>query len=163
MQPVPNPNNNKTNSPIYSTNIHTLPTYFITSIPLLGVQLRSGRNLQPKPSTVTIEEHEEEPQEVQFDEDLGEEEKEKETINRDQPTIQTRKAQAPKNPPYLERLAIEKPVAVPKFNLEAELKNLCVQIPLLQAIKECQETKLVKILIYQALQEEGEDRKWEEG
>lgn len=104
MHPVPNPNNNKTNPPIYSTDTHTLPTYFITSVPLLGVQLRSGRSLQPKPSTVTIEEHEEEPQEVQFDEDLGEEEKEKEMVNH--PTIQTRISQAPKNPPYLERLAI---------------------------------------------------------
>ena len=67
---------------------------------------------------------------------MGEAEKEKEIVNRDQPTIQTGKAQAPKNPPYLERLAIEKPVVVPKFNLEAELKNLCVRIPLLQAIKD---------------------------
>ena len=110
---MPNPNNNKTNPPIYSTDIHTLPTYFITSVPLLGVQLRSGRNLQPKPSTVTIEEHEEEPWEVQSNEDLGEAEKEKEIVNRDQPTIQTGKAQAPKNPPYPERLAIEKPIAIP--------------------------------------------------
>ena len=107
-------------------DVHTLPTYFITSVPLLGVQPISGRNLQPKPSIVTIEEHEEEPQEVQSNEDLGEIEKEKETIIRNQPTTQTRKVQAPKNPPYLERLAIEKPVAAPEFNLEAELKNLCV-------------------------------------
>ena len=74
---MPNPNNNKTNPPIYNTDIHTLSTYFITSVPLLGVQLRSGRSLQPKPSMVTIEEHEEEPQEVQSDEDLGEAEKRK--------------------------------------------------------------------------------------
>jgi hypothetical protein len=72
-----NPNNNKTNPPIYSIDIHRLLAYFITSVPLLGVQLRSGRSLQQKPSTVTIEEHEEEPQEVQFDEDLGEVEKKK--------------------------------------------------------------------------------------
>ena len=124
MQPVPNPNNNKTNPPIYSTDIHTLPTYFITSVPLLGVQLRSGRSLQPKPSMVTIEEHIEEPREDQSDEDLEEAEKEKETVN--QPTIQTRIAQASKSPPYPERLAIEKPIAIPEFNLEAELKNLCV-------------------------------------
>ena len=136
MQPVLNPNNNNTNPPIHSSDIHTLPTYFITSVPLLGVQLRSGRSLQPNPSTVTIEEHEEEPQEVQSDEDLTEAKKEKEIVNRDQPTIQTRKAQAPKNPPYPERLAIEKPIAVSEFNLEAELKNLCVRIPLLQAIKD---------------------------
>ena len=46
------------------------------------------------------------------------------------------KAQAPKNPPYPERLAIEKPVVAPEFNLEAELKNLCIWIPLLQDIKD---------------------------
>ena len=83
MQPVPNPNNNKTNPLIYGTDIHTLPPYFITLVRLLGAQLRSWRKLQPKPSIVTIEEHEEEPQEVQSDEDLGEVEKEKETVNRD--------------------------------------------------------------------------------
>ena len=64
---------------------------------------------------------------------MGEAEKEKEIVN--QPTIQTRTTQAPKNHPYPERLAIEKPIAVSEFNLEAELKNLCVRIPLLQAIK----------------------------
>ena len=121
---MPNPNNNKTNPPIYSTDIHTLPTYFITSVPLLGVQLRSGRSLQPKPSTVTIEEHIEEPQEVQSDEDLEEAKKEKEIVN--QPIIQTKTTQASKNPPYPEILAIEKPIVVPEFNLEAELKILCV-------------------------------------
>ena len=46
------------------------------------------------------------------------------------------KAQAPKNPPYTERIAIEKLVVALKFNLEVELKNLCVRIPLLQAIKD---------------------------
>lgn len=91
---------------------------------MLGVQLRSGRSLQPKPSTVTIEEHVEESQEGQSDEDLGEAEKEKEIFN--QPTIQTRTSQASKNSPYLERLAIEKPIVVPEFNLEVELKKLCV-------------------------------------
>ena len=119
VQLVSNPNNNKTNPPIYSTNIHTLPTYFITSVPLLGVQLRSKRNLQPNPSTVIIEEHEEEPEEIQSNEDLGETEKEKETIARNQPTIQTGNAQAPNNPPYPKRLAIEKPIADPEINLEA--------------------------------------------
>lgn len=108
MQPMPNPNNNRTSSTIYSTDIHTLPTYLITSMPLLGVQLRSTRNLQLNPSIVTIEEHEEEPEEAQYDEDLGETKKEKEIISRNQLTTQTTKVQAPKNPPYLERLAIEK-------------------------------------------------------
>ena len=72
------------------------------------MQLRSGRNLQPNPSTVTIEEREEE---SQSEEDL--EEKEKETNPRNQPIIQTEEIQAPTNPPYPERLAIEKSVASP--------------------------------------------------
>ena len=59
VQPVTNPNNNKTARPIYNTEIPSLPTYFITLVPLLGVQLRLGRNLQPDPPIVTIEEHEE--------------------------------------------------------------------------------------------------------
>ena len=107
VQPVSNPNNNKIGQPIYNTDIQMIPTYFITSVPLLGVQLRSERNLQPNSSTVTIEE----PEEAQSDEDLGE--KEKETISRIQPNIETGKVQAPKNPPYLERLAIEKPIVSP--------------------------------------------------
>ena len=68
VHPIANPNNNKTTHSICNTDIPSLPTYFITLVPLLGVQLRSGRNLQPEPPTVTIEEHEEE---QQFDEDLG--------------------------------------------------------------------------------------------
>ena len=68
MHPIANPNNNKTTHPIYNTKIPSLPTYFITLVPLLGVQLRSQRSLQPEPPIVTIEEHEEE---QQSDEDLG--------------------------------------------------------------------------------------------
>ena len=39
------------------------------------------------------------------------------------------------NPPYPERLAIEKPI-MPESDLEVQLRNLCVKIPLLQAIKD---------------------------
>jgi hypothetical protein len=108
VQPIDNPNNNKIAQPIYNTEIQSLPTYFITPVPLLGVQLRSGRSLQPKPPTVIIEEHEEE---QQYDEDLGG--KEKKMISRNQLIIQTGKFQAPKTPPYPERLTIEKPVVSP--------------------------------------------------
>jgi hypothetical protein len=51
-------------------------------------------------------------------------------------TTPTKKSQAPKLPPYPERLAIEKPIVLPEFDLEAELRNVCVKIPLLQAIKD---------------------------
>ena len=102
---VANPRNNKTNHPIYNTGVPSLPTYFITLVPLLGVQLQSGRNLQPEPPTITIKEHEEE---KQSDEDLRG--KERETTSRKQMIIQTGKLQIP---PYPERLAIEKLVVSP--------------------------------------------------
>ena len=111
MQPLANPNNKKLAQAMYNTEVPSLPTYVITLIPLLGVQLRSGGNLPPEPPTVTIEEHEEE---QQFDEDLGG--KERKTTPRKQMIIQTRELQTL---PYPERLAIEKPVVSPEFNLEA--------------------------------------------
>ena len=39
-------------------------------------------------------------------------------------------------PPFSERLAIEKPVVHPEYDIMNELKNNCVKIPLLQAIKD---------------------------
>ena len=39
-------------------------------------------------------------------------------------------------PPFPERLVIEKPVVHPKYNILNELKNICIKIPLLQAIKD---------------------------
>ena len=41
-----------------------------------------------------------------------------------------------KNSPYPERLLIEKPMVRPQFDLENELKNVCINIPLLQAIRD---------------------------
>ena len=41
-----------------------------------------------------------------------------------------------RTPPYPKRLALEKPVAPPEFDLEEELINICVKIPLLQAIRD---------------------------
>ena len=38
-------------------------------------------------------------------------------------------------PPFLERLVIEKPVFHPEYNILNELNNICIKIPLLQAIK----------------------------
>jgi hypothetical protein len=39
------------------------------------------------------------------------------------------------SPPFPERLMIEKPTVYPKFDIVKELKNLCVKIPLLQALQ----------------------------
>eukprot|EP00253_Pinus_taeda_P031369 PITA_31369 len=40
------------------------------------------------------------------------------------------------SPTFLERLTISKPIAHPDFDLLGELKNLCIKIPLLQAIQD---------------------------
>ena len=47
-----------------------------------------------------------------------------------QETIQEQKI-----PPFPERLVIEKPVVHLEYNILNELKNICIKIPLLQAIK----------------------------
>ena len=39
-------------------------------------------------------------------------------------------------PPFSERLAIEKLVVHPEYDIMNELKNICVKIPLLQAIED---------------------------
>jgi hypothetical protein len=49
---------------------------------------------------------------------------------------QNEPSQITKAPPYPERLVIEKPTTRPEFDILNELKNICVKIPLLQAIKD---------------------------
>ena len=44
-------------------------------------------------------------------------------------------SQSTKAPPYPDRLVIEKPTTQPEFDILNELKNICVKIPLFQAIK----------------------------
>ena len=39
-------------------------------------------------------------------------------------------------PPFPKRLVIEKPIVHLEYNILNELKNICVKIPLLQAIKD---------------------------
>jgi hypothetical protein len=103
-------------------------------MPLQNIHLRSGKVVKPRDSTVVIEE---------------EQETLEQPINENQPrnivtpsiltqtsTNPTVKSQAPKIPPYPEKLAIEKLIFLPEFDLEAELQNVCVKIHLLQAIKD---------------------------
>jgi hypothetical protein len=49
---------------------------------------------------------------------------------------QNEPSQITKVPPYSDRLIIEKPTTRPEFDILNELKNICVKIPLLQAIKD---------------------------
>ena len=49
-------------------------------------------------------------------------------------TIETQPTQLIRGFPYPERLTLQKFVEQPQFNLLGELKNICVKIPLLQAL-----------------------------
>jgi hypothetical protein len=49
---------------------------------------------------------------------------------------QNEPSQITKVPPYPDRLVIEKPTTQLEFDILNELKNICVKIPLLQAIKD---------------------------
>ena len=40
------------------------------------------------------------------------------------------------SPPFPERLIIPRPIEYPDFDLQGELKNICIKIPLLQAIQD---------------------------
>ena len=55
-------------------------------------------------------------------------------------TVHTHPPQEPiqeqRVPLFLERLVIEKHVVHPEYDILNELKNICVKIPLLQAIKD---------------------------
>ena len=90
-------------------------------------------NDRPKSSVIICEENEEEedPNEVMND-----------TILHDVPNIpvHTHPRKEPTQeqiiPPFLEWLAIGKPVIHPEYDILNELKNVCVKIPLLQAIKD---------------------------
>ena len=125
------------------------PTYVIHSAPLQEIQLRSGKTLNKTPPAVII--HEE----------TGEENAEKEISEQEEVQIASENTQVlgthsqssahpqvNNNPPYPERLLIEKPVVRPQFDLENELKNVCIKIPLLQAIRDVPiYSKLVRELV----------------
>ena len=56
----------------------------------------------------------------------------KNKVSESQRNIQT---QVPQTPPFPERFLIEKPIVQSEFDIMNELRNVCVKIPLLQAIK----------------------------
>jgi hypothetical protein len=51
-------------------------------------------------------------------------------------TIHSEQPSSSKDPPYPERLNLSKPIASPEYDLITELKNVCIRIPLLQALKD---------------------------
>jgi hypothetical protein len=57
-------------------------------------------------------------------------------MNQEPKLPQNELLQITKVPPYPYRLVNEKPTTRPEFDILNELKNICVKIPLLQAIKD---------------------------
>lgn len=49
---------------------------------------------------------------------------------------QKEQSEVTRTPPYPERLALEKPIVPSEYNIETKLENLCVKIPLMQAIRD---------------------------
>jgi len=56
--------------------------------------------------------------------------------DQEQKLPQNENSQITKAPPYLEMLSIEKPTIRLEFDILNELKDICVKIPMLQAIKD---------------------------
>jgi hypothetical protein len=103
-------------------NIDEGPSYSI--LPLQNIHLRSGKVL-PKDSPVIIEKQIEK-EEIPSTEKLP--------IDNQ---IQKSKTSNIQTPPFPERLVKEKlPISLPEFDVLDELRNVCVKIPLLQAIKD---------------------------
>ena len=128
-QSIPNPNNKPTQY-LNSIELQTLASYVISNVPVHEIQLRSGRvvNDKPKPLVIIREENEEveDPNEVMND-----------TFLQDVPNIsvhthpQQESIQEKRIPPFLEQVAIEKPVDHPEYDILNELMNIYVKIPLL--------------------------------
>ena len=128
-QAIPNLNNMSTQA-LNNIEFQTLPSYVISITLVHKIQLQSGRvvNDKPKSSVIICEENEEveDPNEVMND-----------TILKDVPNISVHThpeqelIQEQRIPPFPKRLAIEKPVVHPEYDILNELNNICVKIPLL--------------------------------
>jgi hypothetical protein len=90
----------------------------ITLVPLQNIHLRSGKVLQKENPTVVIEEElEEEETPIQTSNDDPPSDRIV-TTTQTSPILTSEQPQAPKTPPFPERLALEKPVVQPEFDLE---------------------------------------------
>jgi len=118
-------------------------TYMITPLDLNNVQLRSGVILENKSPSVVIQESEKE-KIYEEEKSLNEKEKAQKQVtpthsNNLTPIIEQPSVSVSK-PPFPEKLKIdegvEKHILLPDYDMLDELKNVCINIPLLQAIKE---------------------------
>ena len=116
-QPVANPNN-KLEKQVYQTKETNLPTYSISSIH--DIHLRLGKILS-KGSPLVIEE-------------IERESLKKTSISIVEEPFDSQDNQNPV-PPFPERLSFQQPELPSEHDLLDELKNICIKIPLLQAIR----------------------------
>eukprot|EP00253_Pinus_taeda_P004646 PITA_04646 len=140
-QPLPNPNN-KNPQNTYMIEGQQFPTYMI--VPLNDVQLRSGIVLE-KPSIDVQEKNTSKEDSLKVNK--GSEEASLQNSNiqkgKEKSTPTTPIVEQPTSsstPPFPERLQIykgvEKQILLPNYDFLDELKNGCIKIPLLQAIRE---------------------------
>lgn len=123
-QPIANLNN-RAGKPFYNEGTQTLPTYVITTVSIQQVQLRSRKVLHQKNPSVVIEEEEEEEQRQQPQQGTPQQIP-KENKNTTPPILLQEQqwdlkdqTQILRTLPYMERLALQNPVAPPQFDLEA--------------------------------------------
>jgi hypothetical protein len=124
-QPIPNPNNGSSGQPMQVVGLATFLTYSISSLDCNDIHLRSGRTITKYQPHVTIE---------YINEDI--QNKESEQVQSQEPSKNNNAHPQFQNPPYPERLSLEKPCTQPEFDFLGELKNVCVKIPLFQSIKD---------------------------
>ena len=115
-----------------------MPTYSITLVPFHDICLQSGRVvellvIEDVPSSVTevrMNQHYPYNTSIPIIENV---ESPTKTLTKTQGEtfIETQPTQLIREPPYPERLTLQKTVEQPQFNLLGELKNLYVKIPLL--------------------------------
>jgi len=123
------------------------PTYMITPLDLNDVQLRSGRRLEKEKPSIVIQKHDTSKEDslninksfegTSLQNQNIEKEKQNESINTT-PIIE--QLASTSTPPFPKRLQIdrgvEKQILLPNYDFLDELKNVCIKIPLLQAIRE---------------------------
>jgi hypothetical protein len=130
-QPNPNPNNR----PVQLVQIVENLECETNSVGCNELRLRSGCVVSPEESSIHQEQENENdrqptinPSTVVITEEAEQGENTVEQQNPDKDVISS--------PPFPERIMIAKPVVYPNFDIVGELKNLCVKIPLLQAIQD---------------------------
>jgi hypothetical protein len=114
--------------------LQTFLNYLITSAPLNEIQLRYRKVLNKTNSIVVIQERQSKNQPDEDEDTPAIEEIPPDIPAR--PTSQTKLPQEINCPPYLKRFIVNKHEVPLGHNLEVELRNTCVKILLLKAIKD---------------------------